>query len=290
MSSIGWDKFRILVTNSCNYRCPFCHNEGQDKEYHTEQMSFNDFCHFIDIIADEHISEVNFSGGEPFLNRSIVKMIEYACKHLSCDVSCATNLSLVSEEQLDRLAKTRVKLNIQFPYTQAIRFRESTGNGKLQYILEQIGKARKRGINIGLNTVIQSHDVASISQMIAFALEEELPLKLLPQIGGKDSDKYHEWVFPILQQFATRVVNKGSGATKWWLEDQGNSTRVLYINAPCFKQDIETCRKFGELRILPGLYAQTCVGKEDRTKLNLHTEKSQVLNQLKALWNDFTHC
>lgn len=29
--NIGWNKFRILVTNRCNYHCPFCHNEGQDK-------------------------------------------------------------------------------------------------------------------------------------------------------------------------------------------------------------------------------------------------------------------
>ena len=31
MKSIKWDKLRVLVTNRCNYCCPFCHNEGQEK-------------------------------------------------------------------------------------------------------------------------------------------------------------------------------------------------------------------------------------------------------------------
>lgn len=43
-------------------------------------------------------------------------MIVYANNHMSCDISCATNLSLITDEQIVCLSKTRLKFNIQFPF------------------------------------------------------------------------------------------------------------------------------------------------------------------------------
>ena len=79
MEQLGWDKLRVLVTNRCNYKCPFCHNEGQEKECNHETMSLREFKSFVDMLSGQQISELNFSGGEPFINKEIVEMIEYAC-------------------------------------------------------------------------------------------------------------------------------------------------------------------------------------------------------------------
>lgn len=53
---IGWDKIRVLVTNGCNYRCPFCHNEGQEKGKVTF-MSADDFRNIVDLLSETSISE-----------------------------------------------------------------------------------------------------------------------------------------------------------------------------------------------------------------------------------------
>ena len=78
MKSIKWDKLRILVTNRCNYRCPFCHNEGQEKEVLVGMMSVEKFKQLINYLGGQELSEINFSGGEPFLHKEIVDMIVYA--------------------------------------------------------------------------------------------------------------------------------------------------------------------------------------------------------------------
>lgn len=114
MKSIKWDKIRLLVTNGCNYRCPFCHNEGQKKNGHSGMMSVEPFKQLIRYIEGQELSEINFSGGEPFLHKEIVDMIVYANNHMKCDISCATNLSLISDKQIERLANTRIKFNIHF--------------------------------------------------------------------------------------------------------------------------------------------------------------------------------
>lgn len=160
--NIGWNKFRILVTNRCNYHCPFCHNEGQDKSIVQEQMTFDDFRSFVDIIANLHISEINFSGGEPLLNPEIVDMILYANNKLTGDISCATNLSLITTNMIEKLANTRLKFNIQFPYINESAFIKSTGNGFLSKIKSNIKAVKEAGIKIGLNTVIQSRKIEAI--------------------------------------------------------------------------------------------------------------------------------
>jgi hypothetical protein len=92
----------------------------------------------IDFLNDQQISEINFSGGEPFLHKEIVKMICYADQHMKCDISCATNLSLITDEQIDILKGTRVKFNIQFPFISEKEFSKSTGTGNLYNIIDKI--------------------------------------------------------------------------------------------------------------------------------------------------------
>lgn len=80
-NTIYWDKLRILVTNSCNYRCPFCHNEGQVSRKTIKTMDFDKFKILIDAVKDEGISEICFSGGEPFLDKNLIEMIRYAYRN-----------------------------------------------------------------------------------------------------------------------------------------------------------------------------------------------------------------
>ena len=135
MKKLQWDKVRILVANYCNYKCPFCHNEGQDKTTTKERMSLQSFRRLVDILSNQPISEFNISGGEPFLNEDIVDMILYGNDNLDCDISCATNLSLIKPEHINALSGTRIKFNIQFPFATAEAFKRSTVTGNLDRIL-----------------------------------------------------------------------------------------------------------------------------------------------------------
>ena len=289
-NTIGWDKIRLLVTNACNYNCPFCHNEGQTKHVQPKQMSFRQLKQFIDIIKEQNISEICFSGGEPFLNKDIVKMIEYANNETTCDIGCASNLSLIAESQIQELAKTRVKFNIQFPYANESDFRRSTVNGNYSAILRKIDSVRSAGIEIGLNTVVQNKNITAIEEIIRFALIQEIPLKLLPQLGQEGSEKYKNFIYTILRKNEVDRKDKGSGATRWILKSNGHQTVVLYIDSPCFDRDITVCRHYGEIRILPDMSAQTCILKNEATSLKFDEGKEFVLNQLRGLWKNFSHC
>ena len=256
MSQIYWDKIRILVANGCNYRCRFCHNEGQSKYSPSQYMSYDNFKTLIDFVKDQDISELCFSGGEPFLNKDLIRMIRYADDNTASDIGCATNLSLITDTQIQELSSTRVKFNIQFPFASDADFRDSTGSGNYMKVVETIKKVQDSGINIGLNSVIQSLDMSKLVQVLEFALEKD----------------------------------KGTGAIRYTLEKGNHRITVLYIDSPCFTKDIERCRKYGEIRVLPDMTLQSCILKGDTSSLALERGKEFVLSQFRALWKDFNHC
>ena len=290
MSQIYWDKIRILVANGCNYRCRFCHNEGQSKYSPSQYMSYDNFKTLIDFVKDQDISELCFSGGEPFLNKDLIRMIRYADDNTASDIGCATNLSLITDTQIQELSSTRVKLNIQFPFASDADFRDSTGSGNYMKVVETIKKVQDSGINIGLNSVIQSLDMSKLVQVLEFALENELPLKLLPQIGLAGSDRFKEKIYPLLQEKTVERIDKGTGAIRYTLEKGNHRITVLYIDSPCFTKDIERCRKYGEIRVLPDMTLQSCILKGGTSSLALERGKEFVLSQFRALWKDFNHC
>ena len=164
-NTIYWDKLRILVTNSCNYRCPFCHNEGQVSRKTIKTMDFDKFKILIDAVKDEGISEICFSGGEPFLDKNLIEMIRYAYRNAEWEVCCASNLSLITKEQVQQLADIPLKFNIQFPYTKAKKFHQSTGNGFIDKIITNIRMVRNAGLEVGLNCVIQNDIEADVRDM-----------------------------------------------------------------------------------------------------------------------------
>lgn len=290
-NSIYWDKLRILVTNNCNYRCPFCHNEGQATRDIVRIMDYDSFKLLIDALKDEDVSEICFSGGEPFLDKKIIEMIKYVSNKTNWEVSCATNLSLITQQHLSQLVGIPLKFNIQFPYTNPKMFQQSTRNGNLDKVRTNIRMVKEAGLELGLNCVIQSNTVAHVEDMVDFALHEKLPLKLLPQIGLANSKDFKQFVFPILERYAISRLDKGTGAVRWVLEKNGFKTSVLYIDSPCFTHDIDKCRNYSEIRILPDMSLQACIQNPSAvTLLDLTKGQDSIKNQFREAWKNLKHC
>lgn len=290
-NTIIWDKLRILVTNGCNYRCPFCHNEGQTSKDRFNVMNLDNFKLLIDYLKDEEISEITFSGGEPFLNPNLIEMIKYVSERTNWEVSCASNLSLVTKERIQQLANIPLKFNIQFPFIDASKFQKSTGSSNLSRVMENIRLVRESGLEVGLNSVIQSDSKEDVKEMVEFALKEELPLKLLPQIGLPGSSDFKQFIFPILREYAVSYSDKGTGAIRWLLEKGNHRTSVLYIDSPCFSHDIKRCRNYSEIRILPDFSLQPCILRESETvKLDFTKEKECIKQQFRELWKNLKSC
>ena len=73
----GINYLRISVTDKCNFRCVYCMPEkGVPARAHGELLTAEEIARFVRIVAQEGITRVRLTGGEPLVSHRIVPLIE----------------------------------------------------------------------------------------------------------------------------------------------------------------------------------------------------------------------
>ncbi len=141
----------IQVTGTwCNLTCSHCFNASGPKEPWIKQMTTAQVRAAIDEGVALGVKELYFTGGEPFLHREIVDLIEYALRHAPTTV--LTNGTMITEAMADRLAAAaaanryslEVRLSLDAPDREAndaIR-----GRGVFDKVLEAARRLETRGL------------------------------------------------------------------------------------------------------------------------------------------------
>ena len=69
---------RFSITEKCNYRCFFCHEEGLQMDLARTDVREEDLFRLLDQLKDAHYNDFTFTGGEPLLKwRRIVRCLDY---------------------------------------------------------------------------------------------------------------------------------------------------------------------------------------------------------------------
>ena len=112
----------IEMTIVCNLRCWFCWwwgTEGiafklvKDRDpLVTQELSTQEIFNIVDQVTKDNTPAFYLSGGEPFLRKDTVDVIEYM-NNKGSSITLNNNGTLLTEEKLQRLAKLK-KLSINF--------------------------------------------------------------------------------------------------------------------------------------------------------------------------------
>ena len=91
----------IEITNKCNLKCIHCYNES---DVHCDNiMSLTDFYKVVDYLIRNRVSKIQITGGEPFLNKDILKqMLDYVIGKFSF-IEIFTNGTLITDEWFEYL-------------------------------------------------------------------------------------------------------------------------------------------------------------------------------------------
>ncbi|MEQ8820179.1 MAG: PqqD family peptide modification chaperone [Sumerlaeia bacterium] len=102
--------FSIYVTDQCNLQCKHCYvvmgNMPKTKLSTTDVFRLLD--EYMDLRGE---CVVNITGGEPFLRKDILDIIEKALQRTRF-VTVTTNAMLIKDEQMERLAKLPVRIQV----------------------------------------------------------------------------------------------------------------------------------------------------------------------------------
>src|SRR5438445_7026267 len=100
----------IDVTYRCNERCVHCYLDHDDKG----EMTTAEIKGILDQLAEAGVFFLTFSGGEVFMRRDFLELVEYA-RRLSFNVKVKTNAVMIREyeaQQLKALGVERIQISV----------------------------------------------------------------------------------------------------------------------------------------------------------------------------------
>jgi hypothetical protein len=195
------DELWFHTGTACNLACPFCLEGSKPGDDRLQLLRFQDTVPFIDEALTLGVKQFSFTGGEPFINKDIVRILDYALQHKPCLV-----LTNATEPLIRRLAQLKplrnrpyaLSFRISLDYPDAARHDAGRGAGMFARALVGLRKLYEMGYHVSVASQFMSNtatgrangtDAADISDVAqAFAnvfrnagLPENLPRVEFPE-------------------------------------------------------------------------------------------------------------
>lgn len=258
---------RISITHDCNFRCFFCHMEGEDpysKSYLTPEE--------IGIVAEAAsrlgARRFKITGGEPTLRRDLFDIImEIRSRGKAEDVSMTTNGFLL-EEIAGKLRSAGLdRVNISLHSIDEERFYRITGTRMLDRVLRGIDAAIRAGFRqIKINMVIlRSFNEDDVWRLIDFVREKNLVLQLIELHPVGEGRKVFSRLHTFLEDLEERLARSSRMKIRrelhnrpvYYLEGGGVVEIVRPVKNPLF------CAACTRIRLTADGYLKPCLVRSD---------------------------
>ncbi len=190
---------RISLTQDCNYRCFFCHREGQHFNAKLE-LTPAEIERLVRIASRLGIKKVKLTGGEPTVRNDILEIVE-RIKPYVVDLSMTTNGSRL-KELAKPLAKVGLdRVNVSLHSLKPDVYKRITGVDMLETVLEGIEEAVKYLSPVKLNmTVMKGLNEGEIWDMVDFAARTGTILQLIELEAPREMTKtgfFRKYFYPL---------------------------------------------------------------------------------------------
>lgn len=146
----------LELTDVCNEKCRHCYNHWREENARTFTLENGKFERLLDEFLEVGIFHVVLTGGEPMAN---FELLEHALKRLidnSISVSCNSNLTLATDERINRLKDIGLDhiLTSLCSYAPVTNDYMTNKIGYFDRIVKGIENAVKNGIRVSVNMVV----------------------------------------------------------------------------------------------------------------------------------------
>jgi MoaA/NifB/PqqE/SkfB family radical SAM enzyme len=140
----------------CNIECKNCYIESSPKNDRLVYLTFEEVKSFIDEALDKNLgtNEIGFTGGEPFMNKDIMKMIDYSLrKGLKVLVlSNAMKPMLNRTKELIKLNHSNLTIRVSIDHYEKEKHEEIRGKNTYDVMLQGLKWLNENNFNYTLAT------------------------------------------------------------------------------------------------------------------------------------------
>jgi cyclic pyranopterin phosphate synthase len=141
------DYLRISITDKCNLGCTYCMPLMKPKTFKAgEVLSGQEVLRIVRVARGFGVHKVRLTGGEPLLRDDMLDLVRGIRAAGVPDLSLTTNGMFLKQRAQELKEAGLDRLNVSLDTMRPDRFREITGGGELERVLEGIEEAERVGL------------------------------------------------------------------------------------------------------------------------------------------------
>jgi len=250
------DYVRIAVTDRCNLRCFYCMpKEGIPYEPKSHLLSYEEITRLLNILGNLGFKKVRFTGGEPFLRKDFIQLLENttALKQYE-NIHITTNGTLI-KKQLEKLKSLGINnINLSLDSLDSSRFKQITRRNDFSEVMDAFHQLVELDFNVKVNAVIMyGINTIDILPLVKLAIDYPVNVRFIEEMpfngGFKENKKIFKFndIHQILKmEYPSLTIVKGSHgdtATQYEIDEFKGSVGII----PAFSRTL--CDKCNRIRI-----------------------------------------
>ena len=150
------DYVRIAVTDRCNLRCFYCMpEEGIQYEPKKHLLSYEEITRLLGVLGELGFKKVRFTGGEPFLRKDFMKLLENTAGLSDYKSIHITSNGTLLQKYIPKLKELGItNINLSIDSLDPERFHKITRRNDFVKVMDTIHMLIDHGFSIKLNAVI----------------------------------------------------------------------------------------------------------------------------------------
>ncbi len=157
INSYALDELWLHTGTACNLACPFCLEGSKPGDNRLQLMRFDDAKSYIDEALTLGVKQFSFTGGEPFINKDMVRILDYCLQHRPCLVLTNATEPLIKRlKQLTPLLDRENKLHFRVSLDHFDASKHDAGRGEGMFAMALQGMRALHEMGFALSVANQA--------------------------------------------------------------------------------------------------------------------------------------
>lgn len=253
---------RVSITDACNMRCVYCHNEGQSGDAGLF-MEVNALRSILGDAVGFGLTKLRLTGGEPLLHPRCLEMLRLAKEEIRIPF-VGLNTNGVLRERLRRIVCARVvdSIVVGLDYLDGRVSKRSAVGQPPSGVLEEVLFAKEVGQDLAIACVFDG-DVVRVEALAGWCLRHGIELKILEVsergVATGSGEAFVRMTEAVMARYALK---------REWRADVGDycgvgpeGTRVCFYHSHCRRRECARCGAI-HMRVTASGYLKTCIQEE----------------------------
>lgn len=220
---------RIAVTDRCNLRCFYCMpEEGIQYMPKKDLLTYEEIVRLVTLLAQMGISKVRFTGGEPFVRKDFMRLVQSVSTINGITNIHLTTNGVLTAPHVKELQKAGVKsVNLSLDTLDKKRFESITRRDEFDNVMETLDLLLSEGITVKLNAVVmEGKNTEDILPLVAFTKSKLVSVRFIEEMPFNGKGNHN----PTLHWNHHKILDhiRSAYPTLSKLKDEANSTSYNY--------------------------------------------------------------